>query len=106
MKKKEVFLTKRLTRDLENLNNLDEERVAGLADAEYRGILQIAKELTEADFSKGRHAREELRKKLISIMEKHEKQHPEPSSEELDLEELDYVAGGSKEDPDCPFQDN
>jgi len=104
--KNEEFFIKRFTRDLENLSNLDVEKVARAADDEYRDILQLARNLREVDFSKGRKAKEELKKKLISTLVKIKKQQLELPQEELDLEELEYVAGGLKKDPDCPFQDN
>lgn len=105
-KKTEEFLIKRFSRDLEILDNLDEEKMPRLAEKEYRDILHLAKKLGEVDFSKDSKVREELKKKLISAWEKRQCLHSDLCSQELDLDELDHVTAGVKNDQDNPFLDD
>jgi len=104
-KKDEEFLIKRFSRDLEVLEEIEEEKIARLSDDEYREILQLAKKLTKIDFSGESKAREVLKKKLISTIEK-SKEQSNQSHQELAEEELDCVAGGLNRDQENPFQDN
>ena len=101
MIKNEDLLIKRFSRDLEILDEIDEKQIAQTSDGEYRDILYLAKKLTEIDFSRGSKAREELKKRLMVIIDKNIWQQSE-----LSHEELDYVAGGLKKDQDYPFRNN
>jgi CHAD domain-containing protein len=103
-KNNEEFLIKRFSRDLEVLEDIDEEKIAQLPDDEYREILQLAKKLTKIDFSGESKAREVLKKKLIGTIEKSKKQSNQSHREFAD-EELEYVAGGLNEDQENPLRD-
>ncbi|HQD76830.1 MAG TPA: hypothetical protein PKM06_09655 [Bacillota bacterium] len=105
MKKNEEFLIKKFYRDLEILEEIDEEKIAQLVDDEYREILQLAKKLTKIDFSGESKAREELKVKLINIIEKSKEQFNQ-FHQELAEEELECVAGGLNRDQENPLQGN
>ena len=103
--KNKELLIKQFSRDLEALEDIDEKKIAKIQDDEYREILQLAKKLTKIDFSGESKAREVLKKKLISTIEK-SKEQSNQSHQELAEEELDCVAGGLNRDQENPFQDN
>ncbi len=100
---KEHLLIKRFIRDLEALDEIDEEKIAQIQDDEYRDILQLAKKLTKIDFGRKSKATEEL-KIIMSTIEKNKEQYKQ--SGQLADEELDYVAGGLRMDQENSFRDN
>jgi hypothetical protein len=70
-----------------------------------KSLFLVAKKLTKIDFSGESKAREVLKEKLISNIEK-SKEQSNQSHQELAEEELDCVAGGFNRDQENPLQDN
>ncbi|MDD3654044.1 MAG: hypothetical protein PHO01_07655 [Desulfotomaculaceae bacterium] len=103
--KNDELLIKRFIRDLEALEETDEEKIAQIPDDEYREIIHLAKKLTKIDFNGESKGREELKKKLISTIEKNKRQSKQPHQELAD-EDLDCVAGGLNKDRENPFRDS